>query len=139
VKKLSFGFLLKTDPENPWASRFLFAAALYNVLWGSFVILFPNKVFLWTGLDIPNYPELWQCIGMIVGVYGVGYFIAAHAPTLHWPIVFVGLLGKVLGPIGFIGSMAHDRFNLIFGGVTILNDLIWWIPFTYILRIAWKK
>ncbi len=139
MKKTSLSNFLKTDPQNRWASYYLFAAALYNVLWGSFVIFFPNKVFILAGLEIPNYPELWQCIGMIVGVYGIGYLLAAHAPTLHWPIVFVGLLGKILGPIGFVWAIIQGRFNLSFGAVIVLNDLIWWIPFICILRSAWKK
>ena len=29
---------------------------------------------------------------MIVGVYGIGYIIAAGNPYKHWPIIFVGLL-----------------------------------------------
>jgi small multidrug resistance pump len=37
---------------------------------------------------------------MIVGVYGVGYYIAAYDPYRHWPIVFVGFSGKFFGPIG---------------------------------------
>ena len=45
-------------------------------------------------------------MGMIVGVYGIGYLIAARDPRTHWPIVLVGLLGKVFGPIGFVALLA---------------------------------
>ena len=47
------------------------------MVWGSAVVLFPDLPFRWAGIPQPNYPELWQCIGMIVGVYGIGYAIAA--------------------------------------------------------------
>ena len=53
------------------------------------------------GIEPPNYPELWQCIGMIVGVYGIGYLAASTDPVRHWPIVLVGFLGKIFGPIGY--------------------------------------
>ena len=122
-----------------WTSRSLYFAALYNVVWGAFVVLRPNSVFDWAHLEIPNYPELWQCIGMIVGVYGVGYCLAASDPIRHWPIVLVGLLGKIFGPIGFVWALCHNRFNLPFGAVIIFNDLIWWVPFAYSLRMAWKN
>ena len=56
------------------------------------------------GMEPPNYPELWQCIGMIVGVYGIGYLAAAADPLGHWPITLVGFLGKMFGPIGFAGA-----------------------------------
>ena len=114
-------------------------AGLYNILWGSLVILFPHLLFDLTGMERPNYPELWQCVGMIVGVYGVGYWIAASDPIKHFPIVLVGFLGKILGPIGFAQALITERFSLGFGVNIIFNDLIWWIPFFLILKEKWKQ
>jgi hypothetical protein len=70
---------------------------------------------------------------MIVGVYGVGYAIAARDPVRHWPIVLVGLLGKVLGPIGFLDAALGGRLPWTFGWTIVTNDLVWWIPFGAIL------
>jgi hypothetical protein len=112
----------------------LYLAAIYNLLWGAFIVLFPNQFFDWIGAARPNYPGLWQCIGMIVGVYGIGYAIAATDPIRHWPIVLVGLLGKIFGPIGFIQQgLIEKSFPLEFGFTILTNDLIWWIPFSLIL------
>jgi flavin reductase (DIM6/NTAB) family NADH-FMN oxidoreductase RutF len=116
----------------------LLIAGLYNILWGSWVIFFPLHVFQLTGARLPQYPEIWQCVGMIVAVYGLGYAIAAYSPIRHWPIVLVGLLGKVFGPIGFVWSIYNDVFPLSFGINIIFNDLIWWIPFALILKEAYK-
>jgi hypothetical protein len=97
-------------------------------------------VFRLTGMDpLPNYPELWQCIGMIVGVYGIGYWIAARDPVRHWPIVLVGLLGKIFGPIGFLLAVLNDRFPFEMGLTILTNDLIWWIPFGLILWNARRQ
>jgi len=120
-------------------SYILWLAAIYNILWGSWVILFPKLSFEIFGLQPLNYPEIWQCVGMIVAVYGVGYGIAATSPLRHWPIVLVGLLGKILGPIGFSKALIEKVFPLKFGINIIFNDLIWWIPFYYILYIAYKN
>lgn len=114
------------------------AAAIYNVLWGALVVLFPNVLFDWAGMARPNYPELWQCVGMIVGVYGVGYWVAARDPFRHWPITLVGLLGKIFGPIGFAQALWVGSFNIKFGSTILTNDLIWWIPFFLILRESYK-
>ena len=92
----------------------LLAAAVYNTLWGLSVILFPNLFFDWSGLTRPNYPEIWQCVGMIVGVYGLGYAIAAFDPVRFWPIILVGFLGKIFGPIGFVQAIYLERFNFAF-------------------------
>ena len=90
-------------------------------------------------MDLPRYPQIWQCVGMIVGVYGVGYLIAARDPLRHWPITLVGLLGKVFGPIGFVGAVASGDLPLAFGATILTNDLIWWIPFGAILYHAFRN
>lgn len=81
----------------------------------------------------PQYPEIWQSVGMIVGVFGIGYLIAAFNPIRHWPIVLVGFLGKVFGPIGFIKAVSTGALPLSSAWITLTNDLIWWIPFGLIL------
>lgn len=119
-------------------SRVLLLAGAYNLAWGAFVVLMPGLLFQWAGMEQPRYPELWQCIGMIVGVYGVGYVAAASDPVRHWPIVLVGLAGKIWGPIGFAMAVINGRFAPEFGWVILFNDLIWWIPFGFILLHAWR-
>jgi hypothetical protein len=123
----------------PWMSVVLRVAAIYNILWGAFMVVFPLTVFRVLGMALPNYPEIWQCVGMIVGVYGVGYWIAARNPVVHWPIVLVGLLGKVLGPIGFLQAAIEGRLPWSFGLINVTNDLIWWIPFSLILLHARRR
>lgn len=121
-----------------WASRWLRAAGIYNLLWGATTIAFPHFLFDISGIDRLNYPEIWQCVGMIVGVYGIGYLIAASDSRTHWLIVLVGLLGKVFGPIGFLVALLRGTFPPLFGLTILTNDLLWWIPFTMILRDAAK-
>lgn len=130
---------LSERTEAPvWTSRWLVAAGVYNLLWGAATIAFPHFLFDVSGIDRLNYPEIWQCVGMIVGVYGIGYLIAAGDSRTHWPIVLVGLLGKVFGPIGFVVALARGTFPPLFGLTILTNDLIWWIPFAMILWDAAK-
>jgi len=124
-------------PERPrWMSRWLIAAGLYNIIWGAAVVLFPLAGFELAGLEPPRYPSVWQCVGMIVGVYGIGYLAAATDPLRHWPIVLVGLLGKVFGPIGFVLAASRGELPWVFGLTILTNDLLWWIPFGLILYRA---
>ena len=123
----------------------LIAAAIYNLAWGAWVVLRPTDIFSLTGIDPPTYLGIWQCVGMIVGVYGIGYAIAASNPMRHWPITLVGLLGKILGPIGFVFTLAtvgpDDPGYLpwSWGWTIVTNDLIWWIPFAAILYVTFKE
>ncbi len=122
-----------------WMSVVLKLAGIYNIVWGTWVVLFPHMAFEISGAQIPNYLEIWQCVGMIVAVYGLGYWLAANNPLRHWPIVLVGFLGKIFGPIGFVFAIIKGTFPLVFGWNIIFNDLIWWIPFALILNQAWIK
>ncbi|MGZ0175090.1 MAG: SelL-related redox protein, partial [Planctomycetales bacterium] len=113
-------------------------AGIYNLTWGAAIILFPAALFRFADLDLPRYPQIWQCVGMIVGVYGVGYLIAATDPLRYWLIILVGLLGKIFGPLGFVGALISGDLPLAFGATIITNDLIWWIPFAAILYQVFK-
>ena len=127
-----------TDLATPrWMRWALYLAAGYNLVWGGWVVLLPNSGFDALGMARPLYPAIWQCVGMIVGVYGIGYAIAGTNPARHWPIVLVGLLGKVLGPLGFLWqAVILGNLPLTFGYFLIFNDLIWWVPFALILLHA---
>ncbi|MBY0527223.1 MAG: alkyl hydroperoxide reductase [Gemmataceae bacterium] len=126
-------------PVPRWMGAVLWAAAAYNICFGVLVVVFPEAAFRWADMEPPNYPALWQCIGMIVGVYGVGYAIAAGDPLRHWPIVLVGLLGKVFGPIGFLEAALRGTLPWHAGLVNVTNDLIWWAPFSLILFRATRN
>ncbi len=122
-----------------WMARVLWFAAGYNILWGTLVVLFPLLPFRLMEMEDPNYPAIWQCVGMIVGVYGVGYGIAATDPVRHWPIVLVGLLGKIFGPIGFVWHALQGTLPWTMGLTILTNDIAWWIPFVAILAQARRE
>ena len=48
-------------------------AAIYNILWGAWVVLFPDHFFYLAGMETLNHPMVWQGMGMVIGVYGLGY------------------------------------------------------------------
>jgi peroxiredoxin len=128
----------KRDPQSSWPRTVLVLAGIYNVVWGTLIVLFPNALFRLSNIAEPTYPGIWQCVGMIVGVYGVGYLLASRAPHRHWPIVLVGLLGKIFGPIGFIFSAASGQLPWSWAWMILANDVIWWIPFAVILFKAFE-
>lgn len=121
-----------------WMKLTLRIAGIYNLAWGVVVIISPLLLFRWAGMEEPRYPQIWQCVGMIVGVYGLGYWIAAYDPYRHWPIVLVGFLGKVFGPIGFLQAAMAGDLPWAWGATIITNDLIWWVPFAVMLYGAFR-
>jgi len=130
---------MTTDRQLAYFKVVLWAAAAYNVAFGLFAGLFPKAYWLWLELPVPVYPSLWQCIGMIVACYGIGYAYAARAPLVLWPIVFVGLVGKVLGPMGFLFALSTGELPPRYGWILLSNDLVWWIPFIQIVLAGWRE
>lgn len=113
-------------------------AGVYNLVWGAIVVLFPNLLFELAGMELPKYPMIWQSVGMIVGVYGIGYWVAAKDYIKHWPVVLVGYLGKIFGPIGIVYQVVCFGFPKTFLIVTLFNDLIWLVPFSLMVLAAYK-
>ncbi|NUN09734.1 MAG: alkyl hydroperoxide reductase [Ignavibacteriaceae bacterium] len=114
-------------------------AAVYNILWGAWCILFPNHLFDLVGMDRLNHPMVWQGLGMVIGLYGLAYWWASYDPVKYWPIVAVGLLGKIFGPAGFVFNYLLGIVSIGFGYTLITNDIIWWVPFGHILHRAYKE
>jgi hypothetical protein len=120
------------------AYRSLFLlAGIYNLAWGLVSALRPQWLFELAGMPPANYPQLFACIGMIVGVYGILYLEVARDPRRGFLIAFVGLLGKVLGPLGLAVAIAHGGWPLQSIVLSVTNDFIWWIPFGAYLIHSW--
>ncbi len=81
-------------------------AGLYNLAFGLWAGLRPHAFFKLIEIEPPRYPALWACLGMVVGVYGFLYLHAAWRLERARPIIAIGLLGKILGPIGAAVTVA---------------------------------
>lgn len=119
-------------PITGWPQVVLIAAGFYNLAFGAWAILFPGHYFFINGME-PLHLNLWQCIGMIVALYGLGYLIASSDISRFWPLVFIGLLGKIFGPVGYVYGLVTGETKLSGIPIIIFNDIIWWIPFALIL------
>ena len=115
-----------------------FLAAIYNAVWGALVGIWPNSVFQLLRMQPPDYPWLMQCIAMMVGVYAIGYWLVGRDPVRYGAFVFVGLAGKVLGPIGFLVCACQGQIPWRFGWLNVFNDLIW-LPAFGLFAVAWVR
>jgi small multidrug resistance pump len=129
------------DRYRPW----FYAAAVYNLVWGAVNIFFPALFFNLIGAPPPNYPALWQVVGMFVLVYVPGYYWAGRDPARFRHLMLIALIGKIFGPLGFVWSAATGQLPLAFGLTILTNDLIWWPIFFLFMRDAarisggWRK
>lgn len=104
-------------------------AGLYNIFWGIYATYDPQWLFRFSGLPPANHPQIFQCLGMVIGLYGILYLEVARAPERGWLIAAVGLLGKILGPIGLFVAIANHTWPRSTIILCLTNDIVWWIPF----------
>lgn len=127
--------MLRDDRQRRFYRRVFAAAGAYNLAFGIWVGLAPSAYFDLTGLERLNLMPIWQCLGMVIAIYGFLYLHAARRLDAAWPIIAVGLLGKVLGPLGWVKAVLVDKWPMGSGWMIVFNDLIWWVPFGAFL---WK-
>jgi hypothetical protein len=112
---------------QPW----FYAAAVYNAVWGSLVVLFPGALLRMAHVDAPGALPFVQVMGMMVGVYAYGYYLLAREPERYSGFIWIALAGKTLGPVGFVYSASTGALPWSFGWINVFNDLIW-------LPIFWR-
>jgi hypothetical protein len=115
------------------------AAGLYNVAWGAYSALDPQWLFRFAHMPPANHPQVFACLGMVVGLYGILYLEVARAPERGWLLAAVGLVGKVLGPQGLGHLIWTGTWPARAAVLSLTNDVIWWAPFALYLHDAWPS
>jgi len=108
-------------------------AAVYNLGFGLWAAAWPFAFFDIFVMESPRYPSIWRCLGMVVGLYGLAYGYSALHLDRARPFVVLGLLGKVLGPVGWCLAVRGEEFPLRTFTLILFNDLVWWLPFSLFL------
>ena len=70
---------------------------------------------------------------MVVGTYGLAYGYAALRPDRAAPFIAIGLIGKMLGPIGWVLTVRSGEWPVRTFTLVLFNDLVWWLPFALFL------
>lgn len=112
-------------------------AGIYNICWGLWSSIDPQWLFRFTGMPLLNHPTIFACLAMVVGLYGLVYFEIARVPERGFALAAVGLIGKILGPIGLAVLIFNGTWPPSSIVLCLSNDLIWWIPFAVYLKDAW--
>ncbi len=124
-------------PRRGFHRAVFITAGVYNLAWGIYAAIDPQWLFRFARMKPLNHAPIFACLGMVVGLYGLIYFEVARAPERGWLLAAVGLLGKVLGPLGLAQLILSGTWPLRTVVLCLTNDVIWWIPFALYLRDAW--
>jgi hypothetical protein len=113
------------------------AAGVYNIAWGLAAVIWPNWFFDFTGMARINHPEIYACLGMVIGLYGVLYLEVARRPEHGFLLGAIGFVGKALGPVGALVLVLQGQWPLKALWLNVGNDFIWLVPFVWYLKDSW--
>lgn len=122
-----------------WVRATLFTAFLYSTVWGVITIFLPHVLFINAQLDLPEPLFIWQTIGLVDIVFGIGYLIALQNPYRNWHPILMGVIYKFFSMVLYFSAVqSHTEFwsmkNFMF-----IDNLIWLIPFALILYRVYKR
>ena len=120
-----------------WHQGMFVVAGIYNIIWGLYSALDPQWLFRFAKLPLLNHPAIFAAMAMVVALYGLVYFEIARVPERGFVLALVGLIGKLLGPVGMAQQISTGAWPWSAGIMCLTNDLIWWIPFCLYLYDAW--
>jgi|GEM_PF-1176941 len=118
-----------------WLSLSLVLAGLHSIVWGCAIIFLPGPAAQVYGLaETPHDLFLWQGTGLVLVLFGTGYLIAATDLERHWPVVWMGLAAKVLGPVGMLVAVYREEVSPDVLWLLPVNDIVWWWPFGIVVK-----
>ncbi|HVF85154.1 MAG TPA: hypothetical protein VM821_04175, partial [Abditibacteriaceae bacterium] len=111
-------------PRRKWHRAVFLCAGLYNIAWGLYAAYDPQWLFRFARMPLQNHPQIFACLGMVVGLYGLVYWEIARVPERGWPLAAIGMLGKVFGPIGLAQLIWLGQWPLATLVLCLTNDII---------------
>lgn len=117
----------------------LFIAALYFVVWGVLVMLFPHSLHAIL-VETNETPLIfWDLIAVFTIVLGVGLLIAAFDPFRNWLIMFINLLFHIGIIAGFLIGWSDGHFSSNFLPFLFFNHVIWLLPLSVGLLLVYRR
>jgi hypothetical protein len=111
-----------------------YAAALYNLAWGTLVVAYPEPVAELA--ETSGETVFLRVVGLFVLVYAPAYWWVARRPERYPQLVVIAVLGKVFGAAGFAAALLAGVLPGRFVAVIALNDLVWLPAFLLYLTAA---
>jgi hypothetical protein len=114
-----------------WLLRF---AGTYNLLAGLVMLVFYHEAFKLLGMPRPKLVLPVQLVGVLVGLFGVGYHLVASSPEQNRNLLALGFWSKLLGTALAIYTVVRGDLPGWFLVVVFFADVIYLPPFWMIDR-----
>lgn len=122
------------NPLDRWMTHLLRFVACYNVLAGVGMFCFYHEGFKMLGVAKPTLNLPIQLVGILVGLFGVGYWMVANAPVENRNILLLGFWSKALGSLLGAYYVFAGKLPPAFFAILVVSDIGYLPPFFLILR-----
>ena len=119
---------------SPWMRYVLRFVAVYNVLAGVTMLCFYHESYKAMGVAKPELNLPIQLVGVLVGLFGVGYWMVASHPVENRNVLLLGFWSKLLGSVLGVYYVAVGKLPAAFLAVLFFSDVIYLPLFYLILR-----
>jgi len=119
---------------SPWMRYVLRFVAVYNVLAGVTMLCFYHESYKAMGVAKPDLNLPIQLVGVLVALFGIGYWMVASHPVDNRNVLMLGFWSKLLGSVLGIYYVAVGKLPPIFLVVLFFADVIYLPLFYLILR-----
>jgi hypothetical protein len=121
-------------PLATWMKYLLWFVGGYNLLAGVGMLAFYHEGYKLLGVVKPQLNLPIQLVGILVGLFGVGYWLVAANPIENRNILMLGFWSKALGSVLGLYYWAAGRLPPLFIVVLFFSDIVYLAPFAVILR-----
>jgi hypothetical protein len=122
------------QPLTPWMRYLLRFVGCYNLLAGFGMLVFYHEGFKLLGIPKPPLMLPVQLVGILVGLFGVGYLLVARSPLENRNLLVLGFWSKALGSGLGVGYVALGKLPPVFLVVLFFADIMYLPPFLVIMR-----
>jgi CDP-diglyceride synthetase len=118
----------------PWMKFVLRFVAVYNVCAGVHMVVGYHETYQMIGMPKPEVHFPIQLVGILVALFGVGYYLVAKNPIENRTVLLLGFWSKFLGSCLGTYYVARGILPLRFVAVFLFSDVIYLPPFYLILQ-----
>ncbi len=122
------------EPLKPWMRRLLYFVGCYNLLAGLTMLVFYHECFKFIGVPKPHLMLPVQLVGMLVGLFGVGYIMVARNPVENRNLLVLGFWSKALGSSLGVGYVMLGKLPPVFLVILFFADIMYLPPFWVVMH-----
>ncbi|MGE0609809.1 MAG: hypothetical protein AB7O62_22150 [Pirellulales bacterium] len=122
------------QPLTGWMKATLYFVAAYNVLAGLSMLVNSADSYRMIGISPPDSDYLLHLCGLVIALFGVGYFWVVRRPLENQGVLALGMASKLAGSALGVAYVAAGRLPPRFLAMAIVSDLIYVPLFWLILR-----